>query len=103
MEKVVENVRVGGKEPRSVTVRELTNEEDERCVRNSLKEVTNPVTGQKDKIIDTITVRKQCIITACGLSEEEYNKTPRKDAMRLSNAFSELNDLSDDEKRGSAN
>ena len=100
-EKKVEGVRIGGGEPVDVVIREILLEDDEYAQKNSMIE---KITGKgKQKVFDFIKFKKIRILRSMTpeYTIEQLSKTPTKDFTRISKAFNDLNELSEDKKSGS--
>ena len=106
MEKeIVKNIRLAGKEPVDVEMRELTWGDEEDLTMQVKEKKINAGLGKEETHYDLVRLQRLKLIRAIvshKVSEAELLDTPRKDVLRLMRAFSKLNDISDAEKSGSS-
>lgn len=104
MEKeIVRNVRLGGKEPVDLEIRELTWGDEEEVTEKAKEKKINPASGEEETSFNLIRLQRLKLVKSIKnreVTEEELKNTPRKDVLRIIRAYNKLNELGDAEKSG---
>lgn len=100
----LEGIRIGGREPISIVIGELTWKDEEEITELGKEKKID--TKRAEEVIDFNVIRMRRLrlvrsIKNPKVSEEDFLNTPKIDAKKIASAYDELNEIGSSEKRSS--